>query len=90
LPGNTFQRLTGLAKVLWEEGPLDRTDRSAQIYRFARILAENQHHSPEEMHTLILRFDEKWFDPPKYVGRPDQDKRVVELIERVIEEGVEQ
>lgn len=89
LAGAPQAKLAGLSHKLFFEGPLDSTDRSSQIYRFARLLVEGQRHAPEEVHELVLEFDERWFDPPKYKGRPDQERRVNELVTRVFEEGVE-
>lgn len=89
LAGAPEAKLAGLSHKLFFEGPLDASDRSSQIYRFARLLVEGQRHTPEEVHELVLEFDERWFDPPKYKGRPDQERRVNELVTRVFGEGVE-
>ena len=86
MTGDVYQRLRGLAGVMWRLGPLDFDDRSSKLYRFARLVVEGGHHTPDEVGSLIGEFDIKWFDPPKYAGRRDGDQRIAEMVERVFQE----
>lgn len=84
--GDTYEKLRDIARLMWHYGPNDTTDRSAQIYRFARYVVEGGRHTPDELESLVAEFDRKWFDPPKYANRTDGPKRIRELVERVFTE----
>ena len=86
LQGDVYERLHGLARVMWSDGPLDFDDRSSKIYRFACLVAEAGRHTPEEVCSLVKEFDLKWFDPPKYANRDDGEQRIGELVERAFTE----
>lgn len=89
IEGNPVEKLGGLARKMFLEGPLENEDRSSQIYRFGRLLVEGQRHTPDEAESLIVAFDLMYNDPPKYAERADGEKRVKELVQRVFEEGVD-
>lgn len=70
------QRLSPLARKMYTEGPLDTADRSAQLWRFARIVAEDGRHTPDEVVQLVIEVDQRWWPRPKYVGRTDGPARI--------------
>ena len=78
--GDAESRLRGIARKMWEDGPLETKDRSAQLWRFARYIAEDGHHSSEEAEQLVAAADLRWWPQPKYMGRTDGVRRVQEAV----------
>jgi hypothetical protein len=76
-------RLKGVARKLYEEGPLPNRntghiDRSAALQRLAHLLRTDGF-SAGEAYYLVAEFDSRL---EKYVGRPDAELQYQKLIER--------
>jgi hypothetical protein len=71
--------LSGLAYIIWRDGPKVGSDRSLTLYRFT-ALVKDQGFTPEQCYKLVESADRRW---GKFHMRPDPDKEIVRLVTRV-------
>jgi len=73
-----IQRMLPLTEAAWYDEP---DDRSAALARLARRAALQRFPSydSDEVYALVEAADERW---GKYVGRPDREQRLGEIVER--------
>lgn len=82
---NAPERLRGVARALYEDGPLPnlttgRIDRSAALQRLAHLLRQDGF-DPSDAYWLVADLDSR-MDPPKYTFRADADVQYRKIIER--------
>lgn len=73
------KKLGGLAYTIWRDGPLDTSDRSSVLFRFACKLAEDGTVDAGEALVLLRDFDDRF--TRKFHDRPDGDRRYESMIE---------
>lgn len=67
-----IERMSSLARKIWEEGPLEGADRSSTLWRLAKALTP-RHHSRlafGEALALLMDADERW---GKFTARGDEE-----------------
>lgn len=78
-----LERVGGLAKVIWRDGPKPGGDRSLTLYRLA-WLCRNAELSPAEAVEVVSSADFRW---GKFHMRPDPDKHIHNMIAKVYSHG---
>jgi hypothetical protein len=76
--GPAADRLIGKARIIWEHGPLEGSDRSDTLWKLARYLREDGRHTQAEAFELLVDADARW---GKFAHRPDRDKRLWDIID---------
>jgi hypothetical protein len=79
LEGDMVSRLLGKARVIFQQGPLEGSDRSDTLWKLARYLREDARHSYEEAMILLRDADSRW---GKFHARPDGEVRLKELLDK--------
>ena len=77
--GEAVDRLVGKARMIWEDGPLEGSDRSDTLYKLAMYLKEDGRHTREEAFDLLVDADARW---GKFSDRPDRDQRLDDLLDK--------
>ena len=80
LEGDAVQRMSPLARKIYDEGPLEGKGRGHTLYKLACLLAEDGRHTPEEALELLYDADTRW---GKFVERGDADVRIPAIVEKV-------
>lgn len=79
LEGEAVDRLRGKTRTIWENGPLEGSDRSDTLWKLARYLHEDGRHTRAEALELLRDADSRW---GKFAGRADCDVRLNSLLDR--------
>lgn len=84
LQGSAVDRLTGKARIIWEQGPLENPGsptnfRGQTLWKLARQIVEDGKHSPEETLELLTDADRRW---GKFWERHDGEDRLRALVEK--------
>lgn len=79
MQGSAIDRLRGKALVIFQQGPLEGSDRSDTLWKLARYLKEDGRHTVDEALELLRDADRRW---GKFYDRPDGEQRLTELIQR--------
>lgn len=75
------------AFVIWRDGPLEGSDRSSTLYRFAGIMNEDGIIEPEEALTLLRDADARW--GKQFESRPGGLKYLVDCINKTFDVEIE-
>lgn len=77
-----INRINGRGYIILRDGPIDG-DRSSALFRLAGACKDSRF-NPTEAFSVLDLADEVW---GKFTGRPDRDKRLREIVERVYGES---
>lgn len=77
--GEALDRLRGKARIIWEDGPLEGSDRSTTMYKLAMYLCQDGRHTRDEAFDLMADYDARH---GKFADRPDRDARLNDLLDK--------
>lgn len=79
-------RMDGFSYTVWRDGPRPGDDRSEQLWKLAKSIADHGKHTQSEAVQLLIEADTRWgaMHPkgPKFVGRPDGATQITNIVNK--------